>query len=203
MSYKTKCDIVEEKLEWDNFIPPKATKLIIGTFPTVFHRRSFEFFYPNKGNPFWEVLAAIADIELLQSNHPDAVQNRKSILTELNLGITDMGYKVLRHSNSSLDQSILPIEFMNIFQILDDYPTILKLILTSSSGQNSVEGWLRSYCKLNSVKFKKLKGKNPKTGFLKYGDREVHVVSVHSTSRTAGRKTLDLIEMYRQQLNLI
>jgi|JI7StandDraft_1071085.scaffolds.fasta_scaffold49536_2 hypothetical protein len=46
MSYKTKCDIVEEKLEWDYFILPKATKLFIGTFPTVLHRRSFEFFYP-------------------------------------------------------------------------------------------------------------------------------------------------------------
>lgn len=203
MSYKTKCDIVEEKLEWDNFIPPKATQLIIGTFPTAIHRRSFQFFYPNKDNPFWAVLAAIADTKLLQNDHADAVQNRQSILTKLNLGITDMGYKVLRHSNSSLDQSIFPVEFMNIFQILDDNPTIKRLILTSSSGKNSVEGWLRSYCKLNSVKFKRLQGKNPKTGLLKYRGREVRVVSVHSTSKTAAKKPADLIEMYRQQLNLI
>lgn len=203
MTYKTKCDIVEEKLEWDNFIPPKATQLIIGTFPTAIQRRSFQFFYPNKDNPFWEVLAAIADIQLLDNDHSNAIPNRKSILTKLNLGITDMGYKVIRHSNSSLDQSILPIEFMNIFQILDDYPTINKLILTSSSGQNSVEGWLRSYCKLNSVKFKKLQGKNPKTGFLKYGERQVKVVTVHSTSKTAAKKKSDLIEMYKQQLNSI
>lgn len=203
MSYKTKCDTVEEKLEWDNFIPPKATQLIIGTFPTAIQRRSFQFFYPNKDNPFWEVLAAIAETKLLPNDHKDAIQNRQSILTKLKLGITDMGYKVLRHSNSSLDQSIFPVEFMNIFQILDDNPTIKKLILTSSSGQNSVEGWLRSYCKLNSVKFKRLQGKNPKTGSLKYGNGEVQVVSVHSTSKTAAKKTADLIEMYRQQLKLI
>lgn len=203
MSYKTKCDTVEEKLEWDNFIPPNATQLIIGTFPTAIQRRSFQFFYPNKDNPFWEVLAAIAETKLLPNDDKNAIPNRQSILTELKLGITDMGYKVLRHSNSSLDQSIFPVEFMNIFQILDDNPTIKKLILTSSSGQNSVEGWLRSYCKLNSVKFKRLQGKNPKTGSLKYGSREVQVVSVHSTSKTAAKKTADLIEMYRQQLKLI
>jgi len=203
MNYKTKCDIVEEILEWENFIPPNATQLIIGTFPTAKHRRSFQFFYLNKDNPFWEVLAAIADIELLLNDHKDAVQNRKSILSKLNLGITDMGYKVLRQSNSSLDQSIFPVEFMNIFQILDDTPTIKKLILTSSSGQNSVEGWLRSYCKLNSVKFKRLRGKNPKSGFLKYGEQQFQVVSVHSTSKTAAKKKADLIEMYRLQLNII
>lgn len=202
MNYITNCDIVEEVLEWDNFIPQQATQLIIGTFPTSKHRRSFQFFYPNKDNPFWEVLAAISGIDLLSGESKNAILNRKSILTKLNLGITDMGYRVLRHSNSSLDQSILPVEFMNIFQILDDNPTIKKLILTSSSGQNSVEGWLRSYCKLNKAKFERLKGKNPKKGLLKYGQREVQVVSVHSTSKSAGRKLSELIPMYSQQLTM-
>ena len=111
-----------------------------------------------------------------------------------------MGYKVLRHDNSSLDQSIFPVEFMNIFQILDDNPTIQKLILTSSSGENSVEGWLRSYCKLNSIKFKKLKGNNPKKGLLNHNVKEIQVVSVHSTSRAATKKLDDLIAMYQAEL---
>jgi G:T/U-mismatch repair DNA glycosylase len=201
MNYKTNCDTVEEILEWDNYIPSNATQLIIGTFPTAPHRRSFQFFYPNRDNPFWEVLAAIAKIKLLPVENSNAVQNRKSILTKLNLGITDMGKRVLRHANSSLDQRLFPVEFMNIFQILDNYPTIQKLILTSSSGENSVEGWLRSYCKLNSVRFKKLKGKNPKTGLLKHKVRELKVVSVHSTSRTAAKRLDDLIAMYQEELD--
>lgn len=201
MTYKTKCATVEEELEWDNFIPSKATRLIIGTFPTAPHRRSFQFFYPNKDNPFWEVLASIAEIELVNVDDPNAIQNRQSILTKLKLGITDMGKKVLRHANSSLDQSILPVEFMDIFQILDDNPTIQKLILTSSSGENSVDGWLSSYCKLNSVKYKKLKGTNPKRGILKHIDKEIQVVSVHSTSRAATKKLDVLVAMYREELN--
>jgi G:T/U-mismatch repair DNA glycosylase len=103
------------------------------------------FFYPNKDNPFWNVLSEIAQIELIPANEFDAIENRKNILDKLRLGITDIGYKILRHANSSLDQSIFPIEFMDIFKILDENPKIEKLILTSSSGQNSVEGWLRNY----------------------------------------------------------
>lgn len=200
MNYKTNSDFIEETLEWDSYIPLNATKLIIGTFPTISHRRSFQFFYPNKDNPFWNILSEIAQIELVPANQPDAIENRKNILNKLQLGITDMGYKILRHANSSLDQSIFPIEFMDIFNIIDENPKIQKLILTSSSGQNSVEGWLRNYCLLNSVKFPKLKGKNPKRGNLKYGKKEIEVVSVHSTSKAAAKKIHDLVHMYNQEI---
>jgi G:T/U-mismatch repair DNA glycosylase len=200
MSYKTKPDTIEETLGWDNFIPPLATKLIIGTFPTAESNRSFEFFYPNKDNPFWQVLSAIANIDLIPHVDTEAIQNRKAILTKLNLGITDMGYKVLRHNNSSLDQSIFPVEFMDIFKILDEKPTIKKLILTSSTGENSVEGWLRSYCKINEVKFPKLKGNNPKRGSITHNKGLIEIVTVHSTSKAAARKIDDLVQMYKAEI---
>lgn len=200
MIYKTECKVIEETLEWENYIPSKANKLIIGTFPTVEHRRSYKFFYPNKDNPFWKILSIIAETKLIPADQNKAVSNRQEILSKLNLGITDMGYKILRHANSSLDQSIFPIEFMNIFKILDDYPTIEKLIFTSSSGENSVEGWFRNYCKLNSVKFPKMKGKNPKRAEINIGNRIVQIVTVHSTSKAAARSENELIDMYKKEI---
>lgn len=200
MNYKTSCNIIEEILGWESYIPPKATKLIIGTFPTVQDRRSFEFFYPNPYNPFWVVLSKIAEIELVSVSELDAVKNRKKILNKLNLAITDIGYKIIRHGNSSSDQSIFPVEFMDIFKLLDENPMIDKLILTSSSGQNSVAGWLKSYCQLNSVNFPKLKGENPKHGVLKYWKRDIQVVTVHSTSKAAAKKLDVLIEMYKKEI---
>jgi G:T/U mismatch-specific DNA glycosylase len=200
MNYKTTCKVIEECLEWGNFIPSNATKLIIGTFPTVPNKRSFEFFYPNKSNLFWNVLAAVAKISPLPPEYENAIRNRKNILEKLNVGITDMGCKVLRHDGSSLDQGIFPIKFMDIFQILDNNPTIEKLILTSSSGKNSAEGWFRSYCELNSVTFKKLKGTNPKRGILEHKGKMIQVVSVHSTSKSAAKKLDGLIKMYKAEL---
>src|SRR5688572_1708382 len=117
MKYKTNCDIIEEKLNWENYIAKNASSLIIGTFPTVEHRRCFQFFYPNKDNPFWRILGSIAEIDVVPANQINAVKNRQEILEKLNLGITDMGYRIYRHGNSSLDQSIFPIEFMDIFKI--------------------------------------------------------------------------------------
>lgn len=200
MNYITECNLVEEKLEWDSFIPAGARKLIIGTFPTVKKRRDFEFFYPNKNNCFWKVLSIIANHELIPSDKNGAIMNRKEILKKLNLGITDMGYKILRHDNSSLDQSIIPIEFMNIFRILNENPKIQKLIFTSSSGKNSVEGWFRSYCKLNSINIPKLKGRNPKKTKFNFEGKIINIVSVHSTSGLAGRKLEELTKMYRKEI---
>jgi len=197
MSYITQPNTFEEIIGWDNFIPTKASKLIIGTFPTAKSNRSFEFFYPNKENPFWVVLAKIAKINLVPHDKKEAVSNRKEILTKLNLGITDMGYKVLRHNNSSLDNNIFPVEFMNIFEILDMNPTIKKLILTSSTGENSVEGWFKCYCNLNGVYYKKQRGSNPKQGIIKHKERLIEIVIVHSTSKSARRKLPELLEMYK------
>jgi len=200
MRYHTRATLEIEKLKWDSFIPEKADKLIIGTFPTVKHRRSFEFFYPNKNNPFWKILSKISDIPLVSADREGAISNRKRILENLNLGITDMGYKILRRGNSSSDQSIFPIVYMDILKIIDKNPLINKLILTSSSGKNSVEGWLRSYFKSNDVDFLKLKGCNPKRGFIHHNQKEIEIVVVHSTSKAAGRKLSELISMYRKEI---
>lgn len=200
MNYITKCAIIEEKLEWESYIPSNAKSLIIGTFPTIEERRSFPFFYPNINNPFWLVLSKISKLELIYSGTEAVLVNRKLILDKLKLGITDMGAQIYRHANSSLDQSILPIEFTDIFKILDENINISKLILTSSTGQNSVEGWFRSYCKLNGVIHKKMKGPNPKRSMLIHAGRNIDIVCVHSTSRAAGKKVDDLILMYSKEI---
>ncbi len=198
--YITQSTIVKETLKWESYFPSDATKLIIGTFPTEERRRKFNFFYPNESNPFWFILSVIAEIKLVPATEKDAIVNRKHILDKLKLGITDMGVKILRHGRSSADGNIFPVEFMDIFKILDENPAIDKLILTSSSGGNSVESWLRSYCSLNNVYFPKLKGTNPKHGKLRHGTKEVNVVAVHSTSRAAAKKIDELIEMYKSEI---
>lgn len=200
MAYQTTCNYKEEILPWQSYIPKQAKHLIIGTFPTEPRKRKYNFFYPNTNNCFWEVLFAITNSQPTCFEGDNAVLERKKQLDSLSLGITDMGEKVLRHGNSSLDSGIFPVKFMDVFHILDTHPTINKLIFTSSSGQNSVEGWFRSYCKLNDMSFPKLKGKNPKKfQFLGYS-RPLEIVSVHSTSGAAGRSFKELVDMYNQEI---
>jgi G:T/U-mismatch repair DNA glycosylase len=52
-------NIEPEPHAFGTFAPPGVEFLIIGTFPTHKRNREFEFFYPNKQNVFWEIVASI------------------------------------------------------------------------------------------------------------------------------------------------
>lgn len=61
MKYNTINPFQIEKLPWEAFIPINANKLILGTFPTQKQNRDFEFYYPNRNNRFWKVMAHLSN----------------------------------------------------------------------------------------------------------------------------------------------
>jgi G:T/U-mismatch repair DNA glycosylase len=87
-------DWTTEHHPWNHYVPPNAKSLIIGTFPTAKKNWSFDFFYPNKRNVLWKVLASICNIDLNNLDDENAVVERKKILDLLKTGITDMGKSV-------------------------------------------------------------------------------------------------------------
>jgi G:T/U-mismatch repair DNA glycosylase len=196
-----------ESHPFEPYIPENATSLIIGTFPTVAGKREFHFFYPNRNNLFWKNLSAIAGptfaLKTIE-NALEAVEHRKRILDSLNLGIADMGRIVYRQKNSSLDNSLLPIEFTDVFKLLEEHPRISKLLLTSSSGPNSVKGWLKSYFELNpKVGTFPLtnSGVNSKQGSFNFNGRTIEIVVLTSTSGAARfMKNEDKYEQYKSAI---
>ncbi len=141
-----------EEHKWKWYVPEGATKLIIGTFPTHERNWSFDFFYPNCANNFWRVLSRIANRELKYISGEEAILERKLILKELKLGVTDMGLHVIRHEAASVDHNLELVEFMDIKSIFDGYKKINKIILTSSSGKVSAYSWFCQYLHKNSIK---------------------------------------------------
>jgi G:T/U-mismatch repair DNA glycosylase len=203
MNYRTLNPYREEILPWSEYIPNNADKLILGTFPTKENNRDFEFFYPNRNNKFWKVLARIANKKLTDfENNADgkllAVGERKRILDKLNLAITDIGAKILRQKNSSLDSNLFPIEFTNIFSIVDKHPKIKTIILTSSSKGNSVLSWFAVYCSINNVNLKIEKNDKdfPKTTEITIDNKKVKIVIVNSTSGAACKTEDFLVNQY-------
>lgn len=203
MKYKTLNPYKEEPLPWEEYIPDNADKLILGTFPTKKDNRDFEFFYPNKNNKFWKVLARIADRKLTDFENNDAdkllaIKERKQILDKLKLAITDIGAKVLRQNNSSLDSNLFPIEFTDVFSIIKDRPKIKTIILTSSSNGNSVLSWFALYCSINNINLQVDKKKKtfPITTEIKVDDKTIKIVIVYSTSGAAGKTEDFLVEQY-------
>lgn len=207
MSFKTLNPVKKEKHPWAEYIPVNADKLILGTFPPKKENRNYDFYYPNKNNKFWRVLARIADFKLTDFEKTDdwkklAVKERKLILNKLKLGITDIGSVVLRCNNSSLDSNLFPIKFSDIFSIVKKFPKIKTIILTSSSNGNSVLSWFRVYCEINSVELK-IDKKNklfPVETYIHLNETKLKVIIVNSTSGAAGKSEDFLVGQYKKAI---
>lgn len=203
MEYKTSNEYKEESHVWLPHIPLNSTALLLGTFPTKEkNRNTYEFYYPNINNPFWKILCELKGSELKYYSGSKAISERKGILDFFKLAIADIGFRVYRQKNSSLDQNLFPIEFTNILKIIDDNPTITKIIATSSSGGHSVYSWLAAYLKINGIEMTKPKEKkNPKYSSFNHAGKVIDVSIISSTSTTAYNRNKEKIkEMYRKEI---
>ena len=202
MSYKTLNEYKKEIHPWEPFIPTNAEKLILGTFPTAeINRGAYEFFYPNPNNDFWRLIFKVAEKDLNDYCKMEPVIIRKQILTELNLGIADIGKIILRQKNSSKDDNLFPIEYTDIFSILENHTSIKKIIITSSSGCNSVLSWFNHYCILNDMDNITIpKDKLPRKTDLYFKNRNIIIEIISSPSRSSPIKGDRLFEMYRNAI---
>jgi G:T/U-mismatch repair DNA glycosylase len=184
------------------YTPPDSDILIVGTFPPTRKNWSYDFFYPNKQNLFWKIMAQIAGEDLRHFSGEEAVEERKRILTFLNVAITDMGLKVSRLGESSLDENLTAIEYTDIFEILERNPLIKRILFTSSSGKVSAAQWFSNYLQQKKVIHRFPKGSKPLKSELTYNGRSIELVILYSPSRrAANRISLDnLVEMYRREI---
>src|ERR1700741_4648646 len=96
----------EHHPDWYYEIPVMKT-LILGSYPPHQNKRDFEFYYPNKQNNFWKILAAIAKTELKYMSGDDAVAEKKQIMKKLKVGVENMGKTIQRRGTSARDTDIV------------------------------------------------------------------------------------------------
>ncbi len=113
-----------------------------------------------------------------------------------------MGLRVSRNGESSLDENQDAIEYMDIFEILEQNPLINKIIFTSSSGKVSASQWFLNYLKQKDSIHKFPKGLKPLHSVFEYKGCSIKLVILYSPSRrAANRISLDkLTEMYRAEI---
>jgi len=184
------------------FAPKNSRILFAGTFPPAKRNWSYDFFYPNRQNLFWKVMATIAGVELKHFSGTEAVEERKNILTQLHVAITDMGHTIIRNDNSSLDENLVIVTYMDIFDILDKHPCISKIIFTSSSGPVSAARWFNEYLKSKNILHKFPKGLKPLQSQIEYNGKTIRLSVLYSPSRrAANRISFDqLVAMYKTEI---
>lgn len=201
MAYTTKNKFDTETHPWEPYFPENATKLILGTFPTAKrNRKTYEFFYPNPNNEFWKILFSIANVDFEKSSKKDPIEERKKVLKKLRLGIADMGKVVHRQRGNSSDANLFPVQFTDILALLEDHKNIKTLIVTSSTGSNSVLSWLHQYCDLNKHNFKIPKGTLPLSTSFQFNDKEIVIKIVPSPSGQWRTKSGERLQMYQDAI---
>ena len=149
-------------------------------------------------------MARVANTELKYFSGPSAVEERKNILARLGLGITDMGYEIIRKENNSLDENLVAVSYMDILDLLKKHPSISKVIFTSSSGRSSAARWFMDYLKSKDITHKFPTEKKPLRCEFTFDNRMISLVILYSPSRrAANRISFDaLSEMYKTEMGL-
>jgi len=194
----------EETHPWKWYIPNGAKTVVIGTFPPTQRNWSYDFFYPNKNNYFWKIIARIAVRPLRYVSGEEAVEERRKLLNHLKLGVSDMGYIIRRKAGNSLDQNLEIVEYMDIFKLLQENPEVRKLIFTSSSGKSSAIGWFKDYLSLHRIPFIIPQGKRPLRTSVIISGKSYEVVLLYSTSPRVGAfMSFDVLtELFAEEIKL-
>lgn len=122
-------DMEEIELEthpWEAFIPENAKVLIMGTFPPQPKRWSMKFYYPNRTNDFWPIMAHI----FLGDRHAlDAADGKgfdldaiKALMTEKGIALNDTGHKVRRLAGNASDKFLEIVEPVDLAGLLGRMP---------------------------------------------------------------------------------
>jgi G:T/U-mismatch repair DNA glycosylase len=171
---------------WNWYVPAGAKTVIIGTFPPTLRNWSYDFFYPNTNNRFWKIMAHLDGHVLTHFAGEEAVAERKTILDHLEVGLSDMGQVIRRTSDSSLDENLNVVEYMDILRLLDENPSINKILFTSSSGKSNAVRWFKDYLAVRKIHFTIPKGQRPVRRQITLNKRTIEIVLLYSTSPRVG-----------------
>ena len=102
-----------ENHTFDKYIPPNCNILILGSFPSVISRNK-NFYYMNKNNRFYKVLAALLDENFLNED----IEIKKELLSKYHIGLFDV-IKECEITNSS-DSTIKNVIYNDIYNIVKE-----------------------------------------------------------------------------------
>jgi G:T/U-mismatch repair DNA glycosylase len=193
---------------FNEHIPKKMNTLIVGTFPTheKNYKDTFPFYYGGSGNMFWPTLEKVYQKSFEHKKGIQARDERENFLTYKNIGITDLLEKCYRKNDRSQDKYIFPITFRNIFNHIEQTPSLKTIILTSRTKIIGALGLFETLCHHYDIEPPKLQKAvdNILEGWLSYKGRDIEVLVPYSTSKTVIEEEtatpLQLVKMYTRCL---
>ncbi|MCW5909061.1 MAG: hypothetical protein KIS94_14445 [Chitinophagales bacterium] len=184
-----------------NFIPAKATHLVLGSFPT--HKRHWQFktFYPGRANFFWRMLAEIYSVKFQHTKGEEAAHERLQLCADKRIALSDTIYSCSRKvAGSSKDSDLVVVEKMNVLKLLRENPSIQTVILTGSSGKVNAHTVFAEHLSQNNIVLKVLQSKPPIEGSFIVDGRVITTHTLYSTSGLNIGRYKQALEQYRSHL---
>lgn len=111
---------------WEPFIPEGAKILIMGTFPPQSKRWAMDFYYPNRTNDFWPMMALIffgdRDALRIPGSKDFDLEAIKALLTEKRIALNDTGFRVRRLMGNASDKFLEIVEPVHLDELLARMP---------------------------------------------------------------------------------
>jgi len=107
--------------------------LILGTFPSI---KSFEneFYYSHPRNQFWNILAIV-----FNDKKPESIEEKINFLKTHNIALWDTVCECKRKQDNSRDDNLEIIKPCDIENLLQKYPNIKKVAVTSRTAEKIIK----------------------------------------------------------------
>lgn len=144
---------MNSKHPFEPFIPKGAKKLIIGSIPPPrfciipqeISNEDVNFYYGSKDNSFWRIMQEIFNTDLQYKNTASAIEQRKELLKNLSIGITDIIDECIHINNSASDEDLKILKHKDIFGLLNVNESIETLIYTSDFVKKQINSIYKTY----------------------------------------------------------
>jgi G:T/U-mismatch repair DNA glycosylase len=187
---------IEKHPAWE-YEFPGIRVLLLGNFPPHKKRWDYEFFYPNKQNNFWKILAAINGTPLKEMKGEAAVRERKAILKDLKVGVYNLAKVIRRKNDSARDTDIQILEYVDIFQVIRKHPKLRKIILAGFAASSSTTKTFLQLLDQHNIPHDKPSMIKAGTEFkIKIDKRIIACVILNSTSTAFPIKLEKLVEQF-------
>lgn len=137
---------------FEPYIIKDSKNMIIGTLPP----EGIEFYYSNSHNTrMWDILKSILEKTdtLPKNSYRLPTDEKKAILSRLNLSMADIIYKYEREVDSTKDTDIIPLEYLDIKRVIKNTSIINLLFVYQSAAK-----WFIEYLEGNQpVKLSKIR----------------------------------------------
>jgi G:T/U-mismatch repair DNA glycosylase len=192
----------EEHPNWYRDVSPMRY-LILGSFPPHPSKWAYPFFYPNRRNRFWKILADLAGESLVSTkdNKVLAVEERYYIMKKLEIGVQNLGLEIERKGKSALDTHIKIVKFQDILSIIETHPELERILLPGYSAVDSTARSFIKYLQQNGIMTSTIDQFKPDTSFkMEFYTRSIECVILNSTSPASRVKYDFLLDQFRRNL---